>query len=369
MKIRGNIVFLYWGRRGFSDYALEIARFAADHPHLNAHLCVSANNELADEFARISGAKVYMFPTFTSNVGAVYGLPSFFLRLRKLLIKWRRDDVSAVVILMPHVWTPILGQFLRRNRIKYGIVIHDAEPHPGDITALINPWLQWDIKRADMLFVLSQSVKNALIKKRGSDPSRIKKLFLPVIYQKHEITLRKSPSPLRVLFFGRIIAYKGLPLLVEAVELLRGLGCNLSLGVIGEGSLTELMPRLKALNADIINRWIEHKEIGSFISGFDIIVAPYIEASQSGVIASAFSAGKPVIVTPVGGLIEQVEHGVTGLIATHPTAAAIAQCIKRIADDDVLYQTMVAAITSRNEENSIERFVREIITQINDVPA
>ena len=45
--------------------------------------------------------------------------------------------------------------------------------------------------------------------------------------------------PLRVLFLGRIMAYKGLPLLIEAVEKLRTEGMPVSLGVAGEGDIAD----------------------------------------------------------------------------------------------------------------------------------
>src|SRR5208282_4726743 len=54
------------------------------------------------------------------------------------------------------------------------------------------------------------------------------------------------------------------------------------------------------------NRWIPEEELGPLLAWADAIVLPYREASQSGVAAAAITAGRLVVATEVGGLVEQL---------------------------------------------------------------
>lgn len=83
------------------------------------------------------------------------------------------------------------------------------------------------------------------------------------------------------------------------------------------------------------------------------MVLPYVEASQSGVVEAAFAAALPSVVTPVGGLAEQIENGVTGLVAGAVDATALADAIERLVTDPELYEACSAgahrAATSQSD--------------------
>ena len=77
----------------------------------------------------------------------------------------------------------------------------------------------------------------------------------------------------------------------------------------------------------IINTGLTNSEIENLVSKSNLVVLPYIEASQSGVIAIAHSLSTPVVVTPVGGLVDQVVEGKNGIIAAEVTPKALATAI------------------------------------------
>jgi glycosyltransferase involved in cell wall biosynthesis len=64
-----------------------------------------------------------------------------------------------------------------------------------------------------------------------------------------------------------------------------------------------------------LDKWLSDEELFQVIFASDVVVFPYLEASQSGLIPICRALKIPVVVTPVGGLPEQVIHGVTGLVA------------------------------------------------------
>ena len=101
------------------------------------------------------------------------------------------------------------------------------------------------------------------------------------------------------------------------------------------------------------NQWMTDEQLIDEIASSDLVVFPYLEASQSGTIPICNSLGIPVIVTPVGGLPEQVMDGIDGLITKDITPKSLSEAIT-IA----LYKEWT---TSQNRSNRNENFVRNIL--------
>ena len=75
-----------------------------------------------------------------------------------------------------------------------------------------------------------------------------------------------------------------------------------------------------------------------------LVVVPYVEASQSGVIQTAYAFGKPVVASSVGGLPEAVQQSVTGLLVPPGDAGALAGAISQLLCDERMRQSMSDSI-------------------------
>ncbi len=84
---------------------------------------------------------------------------------------------------------------------------------------------------------------------------------------------------------------------------------------------------------------------------------------------AALGAGLPVIVTPVGGLVEQVEDGTTGLVASAAEPEALAAAVRRLATTPGLYDAMRAAIARKGDERSMARFAQDLLDVVARLPA
>lgn len=87
-----------------------------------------------------------------------------------------------------------------------------------------------------------------------------------------------------------------------------------------------------------INRFITNEELVSLISNSIAVVCPYIDATQSGVIMSAFALNKPVIATNVGALPEMVKDGRTGFLVPPKDSKAIEKAVREIIQPGVAQQ-------------------------------
>jgi glycosyltransferase involved in cell wall biosynthesis len=227
---------------------------------------------------------------------------------------------------------------------------------------LVTNWLLRDARTADLVITLSAVVADRLACTGRVPREKLVTLFHPDLDYRGTFSSIVAPSdgPFRCLFFGRIMAYKGLPLLLDALEILRRQGLAIEIGVYGEGDLAGSASRLRGLDAEVVNEWIAEERVGEIFDRFDAIVLPNIEASQSGVAAAALASGLPIIATPVGGLVEQVKDGETGVLAKAVDAPSLALAIRRLALDADLYRTIRQKIAQTRESRSMRRFVGEL---------
>lgn len=353
--------FIYWGRRG---PVLRMARDlidAAQAANIECFLSLSRQNSGFSEFADL-GDRMVPVSTFQRAFGAITrigALPRAWRTLRAGLERHRSD---AVIVLMPHVWTPLIAPHVQALDLPYAVVVHDGRSHPGDPTGLVNHWLWRDAHRADLVFTLSDKVADDL-HAMGIPRSRLVPLFHPDLGYRGDAGggPAKESGRLRALFFGRILPYKGLSLFVDALERLVAQGYQVEASVVGEGSLGQEGGRLARLGATVINHWVADDQIASIFQAHDVVVLSHLEASQSGVVAAAFAQGVPVVVTPVGGLAEQVQHNETGLVSERVSGEAIAASLSRLIDEPLLLPLLRKSLAKQAEARSPGRFLHEML--------
>jgi len=137
-----------------------------------------------------------------------------------------------------------------------------------------------------------------------------------------------------ILFFGMVRPYKGLSVLLRAVARARvKIECRLR--VAGEfyepeGPFRNII-RQEGLGShvQIDNRYIPNEELAGVFAAADVLVMPYLSATQSGVARMALSAALPIIATRVGGLSEVVVENVSGLLVPPGNAEALGDAIVR----------------------------------------
>lgn len=119
----------------------------------------------------------------------------------------------------------------------------------------------------------------------------------------------------KILFFGRISPYKGIEYLLEAMNNVHIRYPNVICTVMGSGNFYfDITEYLNLPHVKIINRFIPTDELISAIEESTMVVCPYTDATQSGVIYTSYALYKPVIATNVGGFCESVIDSVTGML-------------------------------------------------------
>lgn len=135
-----------------------------------------------------------------------------------------------------------------------------------------------------------------------------------------------------VLFFGLVRRYKGLDVLLQALSIARRT-VPVTLIVAGEfyEDRAPYEARVHELGlADAVHihdRYIPNEDVEPFFRAADLVVLPYVSATQSGIAQIALSFERPVIVTRVGGLPEAVRDGETGFVVPPSDPEALGACL------------------------------------------
>ena len=135
-----------------------------------------------------------------------------------------------------------------------------------------------------------------------------------------------------ILFFGFIRKYKGLDLLLEAMNDSRIKEANIKLLIAGEfydnkEEYETIISKYNLTNSLYLRtQFIDNSEVKYYLGAADFVIQPYKHATQSGVTPLAYHFEKPMLVTNVGGLAGLVPHLKVGIV-TEPNANAIASGI------------------------------------------
>jgi glycosyltransferase involved in cell wall biosynthesis len=212
------------------------------------------------------------------------------------------------------------------------LTAHDVlprEPRAGQLRAQRRLY-----ERMDAVVVHSEHGRDRLTGELGLDPARVR--VIPHGAFTHLTAVpgaRPLPPHLEavdrpvVLFFGLLRPYKGLDVLLDAW---RGID-DAELWVVGRpfgARLPEPLP--PGVRAE--PRFVADAEVPALFRRADLVVLPYREIDQSGVLFTALAFGRPLVLSDAGGFPEVAGHGAAELVPAGDAAALHATLTRLLAD-------------------------------------
>jgi glycosyltransferase involved in cell wall biosynthesis len=281
---------------------------------------------------------------------------NFLLFVYELLQLTKRSKCEKNIFLMPSPLDYFFFKVLKLKKQESFFLIHDAAPHPGDFWPRKSS-INWRLRKADGVIFLSnfvfQSVKTSLKTKNYKIlPHPPFGSFISHRREAAKNLNHSSELPI-LLFVGRIKKYKGIELLGQYKTQIQE---KFHLVIAGEGTLPKGLEGVTT-----INRWLTETEIGDLMSSADILIFPYTEASQSGLIPSAIALRKRLIVAEVGGLSEQI-RGYRKSLTFNPSEPEtllliLEKSLNRLKEDF----TPQKEEDDQNDHPTFSNFLREIL--------
>ena len=197
-----------------------------------------------------------------------------------------------------------------------------------------------------------------------------KKSFHPVvsisgIYSKEESRVKIGITKKKIItFFGLIREYKGLDILIRANKYLREKLSDYQILICGESyenenKYNELIKE-NSENNEIkwINEYIPEGLVSTYFSASDVIVLPYRNASQSGIIPLSYSYQRPVIASDIKGIQGMIQNQKTGFLFEKNNPEALS---KSIIDFFNMEEDYNANIIEFRKQFSWNYFIDEIL--------
>ena len=228
--------------------------------------------------------------------------------------------------------------------------------------------------RASYLIAVSEDIRQNMINEEGVNPATIITLHNGI-----DLTdLLKTPTPAAIAevkkihriepdekvvgAIGRLVAFKGFSVLLEAAALLKDKRRRFKVMIVGRGPENENLERqiatLGIKEVVIMPGFVP--DIAPYFALSDVFVVPSIREPFGLIVLQAMAAGCPVIGANAGGIPEIIYDGVTGILVPPKDASALADAIDKLLDDANQRQRLAdAAKQDLRKRFSIEMMVEK----------
>lgn len=325
---------------GVTEYGWMMTKALAAHCEVAAVYSASAENRRKWEALDVPRLKV---PTFASIPGMLLS----FLDLPRFARIWRfAREFEPDIIYYPggHAFKPVLDMVLPR-RARIVLTVHDPQLHEGEDSLLFRLLDSVNRIRVHGYVLLNETQREGFIARRQLDPDAVTVIPLGVFDDLPQSSAAQNTDSRRdLLFIGRIRPYKGIGVLLRAFRDAK-IDPSIRLVIAGDGAFSAeesaLLREVAHRDVRVINRWLEPEEIPELVAQARFVVLPYTSATQSGIVPLSSAFGVPAIASATGGIVEQVENGITGLLFPAGDPAALASAIEQAYSmDDESYLRM-----------------------------
>ncbi|HEV8586631.1 MAG TPA: glycogen synthase [Methylomirabilota bacterium] len=299
---------------------------------------------------------------------AVNGEPRFAPALETLSINlaMARDAVDADVV-HAHTWYADMGGLWIRtlHRIPLIVTLHSMEPlRPWKADQLgsgylLSSWIEKTaVEAADRVIAVSAKMRDDILAHFACDPARVVVIHNgidPDLFRRTERRDhldRLGVKPPYVLFVGRITDQKGIFHLLEAAKLLpAGVQVVLCASAPDTPEIEERLRRAVAAMPNVlwINEMVKHEVVTQLYSHAAVFCCPSVYEPFGLINLEAMACETPVVASGVGGILEVVVDGETGLLVPPARPEALADALRRVLDDPALARRMGRAGRARVE--------------------
>jgi glycosyltransferase involved in cell wall biosynthesis len=235
--------------------------------------------------------------------------------------------------------------------------IEEGSPEHRFLTSLYHELEE----QTDLIITVSQSFKS-YISQFVERPEAVKVILNGFDQNRFKPVEHDNGVP-QIVTLCRLVPAKGLDVLLEALSMLKKRGYSFVLHMIGDGPMRETLEKmaidLGIYDETIFYGYMLHPE--ELMPFFDLFVLPSRAEAFGNVFAEAALCRLALIGTNVGGIAEQIEDGVNGLLVPVDDVEALAQALERMVKDDDFRRAMAKAAYERaKEQSSISRVIREL---------
>jgi len=282
---------------------------------------------------------------------------SLIISIKRLNYDWIYFDISDYFFLFP-----LIKHYLGNKNVT--VATHNVSIPKGARYHILAKLSMGYITRNFKHFqVFSKNQRDILRKKTRAVNPHI--FYCPLMLKDYgKRNDRQESDQTRFLFFGNIIQYKRVDLLIDAVNLLVEDGItNFKVDICGycrpdvwKLKYLSLIKYPDIVNCDI--RRIPNELVATYFNNNDYFVMPYQDIAQSGAMTVALNYCLPIIASDLDTFREFITHEENGYLFTPGSAAELAEVMKRaINNSNNDYQMLKDNLQQMIDENLSENII------------
>lgn len=278
----------------------------------------------------------------------------------------------AAVLLGKPFAVKIVGDFAwEQGRQRYGVtstldefVREKRHSFPVWLMRLVQTSVA---KRADLIIVPSQYLKG-VVSMWGVPPERISVIYNAVEVSSEEaVQSDATDRPPVILTAGRLVPWKGISGVIQAVAAIRASRQDVQLIIAGDGPERAALEEEARESLGTGFRFlgaIEHRELLKLMRKCSVFVLNSTYEGLSHVLIEAQLAGIPTVATRAGGNSEVIEDGVNGLLVAPGDKQELTHACLRLLDDSSLRKQLLEGMCVSRTRFTKERMITETVDKI-----
>ena len=365
LKKHKKAIFMYEpsGKGGLAKYTMNLCKNLAEMSY-RVTLLTASSYEFKEKLYNKYEINDCLLPMITNRFYLKYWLfwaVDRFYRawnnayVRNKIVDKFMPDIIHIQLTIPIIDVLYLRKISKKHKIVY--TVHDVIRHTGGIQN--NPKLLKKIYEAvEHIIVHTKNNKTQLIKQFGIRSDKI--TVIPhgvdpppaeILSQNEARKILGLPYESKILlFFGSIRQNKGLDVLLKSMPDVCVSNPNVKLLIAGNTPRNENFKKYDSIirnlnikdNIIIHRQFINEEKVPLYFISANVVVLPYLRfASQSGVLAQAYTYERPVVVSNVGGLGEAVRDDETGFVVSPGSSEEIGSEINRLLISKKLYNKFI----------------------------
>ena len=249
----------------------------------------------------------------------------------------------------------------RRTKVPLVVEVHHVEGHPRPSHPLDRPrklvqllFLRLAARYARAFRVVNKAELVPLLRSLGIPEDRIITLYS--VYLDRSV-FRPDPAVEKaydMIFVGRLVANKGLPILLDAFERVRAQRPEATFLIVGRGpSERWLHQTIRQRGLDGVSHvpWVEQpSDLAHLYRQSRVVVCASHAEGGPRVVVEGMACGVPAVSTPVGLMNEVIRDGVNGYLSSGWSADEIASKISTLLDESESYERRAAAAAQVGED-------------------
>ena len=307
---------------------------------------------------KVDGIKtsiIHMERTFTGTFGSIMKYLNFYLRFFPHLFK--KYDILHVHFFTVHFFMAYFYKILR-PKTKVIVTFHGPEIYEAEGNGLIAKLLRFTSKKIDFCIAVGSNQLNVI--KQIIHPKESKVLCAGIDKTKF-YKIEGSKKEYDFLYIGSFYSMKGVDVVIDAIKILDDK--NIRFCFVGSGEYLEKIKKLqKNYNISLFLN-IDHNKLVEVYNKAKYLILPSRFDAFGLVITEAMYCGIPTIVSPTGGLKEQVTDNYNGWILKENTPHQLVSKIKEVyKQNDSEYKFFSENALNSNHDKSLEYVCNELVS-------